>query len=162
MRRVRRAASAAALAFALALFGCEKIDRNMWDSPAFKPQSDPVRLPPEASVPTKGRERIPAPGEAAALKNPVASEEGAVARGKELYGIFCVPCHGESGAGDGPVGRKFVPTPADLRAGGPFARLPDGSLFLIITSGLGGMPPFRADLDPRERWMIVSYLRTLK
>ncbi|MBI5576718.1 MAG: cytochrome c [Deltaproteobacteria bacterium] len=153
------------LVFAIAavlLFGCEKIDRNMWDNPAFKPQEDPVRLPPKDSIPTKGREQIPSMAEARELKNPVEPTEWALLQGKELFGIHCVPCHGISGAGDGPVGKKYVPTPADLRPGSRGARHSDGELFAVISSGYGGMPAYRADLSPSERWHIVAYLRTLK
>ncbi|PWB67139.1 MAG: menaquinol oxidoreductase [Deltaproteobacteria bacterium] len=147
---------------ALLLPACEKIDRNMWDNPAFKPQEEPVRLPPRDSIPTKGRERIPSMAEAASLKNPVSPTEGNLSKGKELFGIFCVPCHGDSGKGDGPVGKKYVPTPADLGPSGHGAHHPDGTLFVVISNGAGGMPSFRADLAPVERWQIVAYLRTLK
>ena len=152
----------AALVLACALAGCEKIDRNMWDNPAFRPQEEPVRLPPADSVPTKGISRVPPMGEAAGLKIPVAPSDGARLEGKTLYGIHCAPCHGDSGAGDGLVGKKYVPAPADVRAGGPFGKLPDGVLFVIISDGLGGMPPFRADLSPDERWKIVIHLRALR
>lgn len=147
---------------AFLLPGCERIDRDMWDSPAFKAQEAPVRLPPEGSVPTKGKERIPSPAEARALRNPVKTTDWTLSQGKELFGIFCTPCHGVSGAGDGPVAGKFVPTPVNLRPGSRVAKLSDGELFLVLTAGSGGMPAFRADLSPGERWKIVSYLRTLK
>jgi len=143
---------------------CEKIDRNMWESPAFRSQEAPVRHPPEDSVPTKGLEHTPKPGtpEATALKNPEKTTEFSLLAGKELYGIYCAPCHGESGKGDGPVAKKFVPTPADISAAGHGAHHPDGDLFAVITHGRGGMPPFRSDLSARERWLVVAYLRTLK
>ena len=158
----RRLPLAAALAAALLLAGCEKIDRNMWDNPAFRPQEEPVRLPPADSVPTKGISRVPAMGEAAGLKNPVTPSDRARLEGKALYGIHCAPCHGDSGAGDGLVGKKYVPAPADVRANGPFGKLPDGVLFVIISDGLGGMPAFRADLSPDERWKVVIHLRALR
>jgi len=146
------------------LAGCEKLDRNMYDNPAFRPQEEPVRLPPAGSVPTKGLEHTPKPGtpEAAALKNPERVTEFSLLTGKELYGIYCTPCHGESGKGDGPVARKFVPTPADISATGHGAHHPDGDLFAVVTHGLNGMPPFRSDLTAKERWLVVAWLRTLK
>ncbi len=150
------------LAGAAAFTACERIDRNMWDNPAFKPQAEPVRLPPKDSVPTKGIERVPPLAEASRLASPVKGTESELLRGKELYGIFCVPCHGESGAGDGPVGKKYVPTPADLRPGSPAVKRSDGEIFVILSSGLGGMPAFRADLSPGDRWRIVAHVRTLK
>jgi mono/diheme cytochrome c family protein len=100
--------------------------------------------------------------EAVKLKNPVEPTEWNLSKGKELYGIFCVPCHGVSGKGDGPVGKKYVPTPADLRSSAHGAHHSDGERFVVISSGAGGMPAFRADLTPGERWQIVRYLRTLK
>ncbi len=148
---------------AIALFqGCEKLDRNMFDNPAFKPQEEPIRLPPEGSIPVKGKERIPSIAEAKTMKNPVEPTEQALLKGKESYGIFCFPCHGASGKGDGPVGKKYVPTPADISPSGHGARHSDGELFVVISNGAGGMPAFRADLTPTERWQIVAFLRTLK
>jgi mono/diheme cytochrome c family protein len=153
-----------AVFFATALLsGCEKLDRNMYDNPAFRPQEEPVRLPPAGSIPTKGLEHTPMPGapEAAALKNPEKVTEFSLLTGKELFGIYCTPCHGASGKGDGPVARKFVPTPVDISSTG-FGMAPEGMLFAIVSHGLNGMPPFRADLTARERWLVVAYVKTLK
>ena len=163
MRRL--AALAAGLALGVALLpACEKLDRNMYDNPAFLPQEEPVRLPPASSVPTKGRENVPAPGSAAAaaLSSPEKVDDFSFLTGKELYGIYCAPCHGASGKGDGPVAKKFVPTPADISAAGPGSRRPEGELFAVVTHGKNGMPPFRADLSPKERWLVVAYLKALK
>ena len=154
---------AAAVVAVATLPACEKIDRNMWDNPAFRPQEEPVRLPPEGSVPTKGLEHTPKPGtpEAGALKNPEKMTGFSLLTGKELYGIYCTPCHGDHGKGDGPVAKKFVPTPVDISGTG-FGMAPDGMLFAIVTHGWNGMPPFRSDLTEKERWLVISYLRTLK
>ncbi len=147
---------------ALLLPACEKIDRDMYDSPSFKAQEEPVRLPPADSVPTKGKERIPPLTEASGLANPIKADDWTLFQGKELYGIFCAPCHGESGAGDGPVGKKYLPPPADIRHSAHGGHHSDGEFFVIISKGIGGMPAFRADLSPEERWKIVHHLRTLK
>jgi len=145
------------------LAGCEKLDRNMYDNPAFRPQEEPVRLPPADSVPTKGLEHTPMPGtpEAAALRNPEKVTESSLRTGKELFGIYCTPCHGASGKGDGPVAKKFVPTPVDISGTG-FGMAPEGLLFAIVTHGMNGMPPFRSDLTVKERWLVVGYVKTLK
>lgn len=155
---------AAAVVAVTALPACEKIDRNMWENPAYRPQEEPVRLPPEGSVPTKGLEHTPKPGtpEAAALKNPEKATDSSLLTGKELFGVYCVPCHGASGKGDGPVAKKFVPTPADISGAGHGSHPPDGDLFAVVTHGRGGMPPFRSDLTAKERWQVVAYLRMLK
>lgn len=149
-------------AAALFLPACEKMDRDMYDNPAFRAQEEPVRLPPADSIPTKGRTRIPPLTEASRLANPVEPTDWTLVEGKELFGIFCTPCHGETGAGDGPVGKKYVPTPSDIRPTGHGGHHSDGELFVILSKGIGGMPAFRADLSPEERWKIVLYVRTLK
>ena len=133
-------------------------------NPAYRPQEEPVRLPPEGSVPTKGLERTPKPGtpEAAALKNPEKATESSLLAGKELFGIYCAPCHGASGKGDGPVAKKFVPTPVDISGAGHRDAPSRRELFAVVTHGRGGMPPFRSDLTAKERWLVVAYLRTLK
>ena len=161
MRRLLPAAVDVALAL---LAGCEKLDRNMYDNPAFRPQEEPVRLPPADSVPTKGRGTVPLPGTAAAaaLVNPEKVTDFTLLTGKELYGIHCTPCHGESGKGDGPIAEMFVPTPVDISAAVRGAHHPDGDLFAVLTHGKNGMPAFHGDLNPRERWLVIAYMRTLK
>ncbi len=161
--RVRLLSLLAAVTLAAGILqACERIDRNMWDNPAFKPQEEPVRLPPKDSIPTKGIEHIPSRAMVANMKNPVEPTEWNLSKGKELFRIFCAPCHGASGAGDGPVGKKYIPTPADLRPGSHGSHHSDGEFFAVISNGSGGMPAFRADLAPTERWHIVAYLRLLK
>jgi len=162
---VRKVRFFLAVALALALSaGCEKLDRNMYDNPAFRPQEEPVRLPPTGSVPTKGLEHVPLPGtpEAAALVNPEKVSDFTLLTGKELFGIYCTPCHGAAGKGDGPVGKKFVPTPVDISATGHASHHPEGDLYAVLTHGKNGMPPYRGDLTARERWLVVAYLKTLK
>jgi mono/diheme cytochrome c family protein len=134
----------------------------MWDNPAFGPQKAPVRLPPEGSVPTKGIEPRPTMAQAASLANPVAGSAPDIARGKALFAIFCAPCHGESAKGDGPVGVKLAMRPPDLSPAGRAARLPDGALFATIGNGTDVMPSLAAELDPKARWQVVAWLRTLK
>ncbi len=157
-----RLPAAILLAVLVAVPACEKIDRNMWDNPAHKAQEEAVLLPPADSVPTKGLAHVPTFAEAPALANPLKPTERNLSNGKELFRIHCTPCHGVSGKGDGPVGKKFRPTPADLRRSSPVGHFPDGQIFVIISRGLGRMPAFRADITPTDRWEIISYLRTLK
>lgn len=82
-------------------------------------------------------------------------------RGRERFGIFCTPCHGLAGDGDGIVVARGFPSPPSLHA----ARLrqaPDGHLYQVVTNGLGDMYPFAAQLDPGERWAVVGYVRALQ
>jgi cytochrome c553 len=82
-------------------------------------------------------------------------------RGRERFGIFCAACHGEDGYGQGIVVRRGFPAPPSLHE----ARLreaPAGHLFDVITHGTGRMYPQADQLEPRERWAIVAYLRALQ
>jgi mono/diheme cytochrome c family protein len=143
-------------------------DQDMVDQPSAKPQESAAPAPPN-SVPTTGRETLPAPttekelfkakDAAAALRNPVPASAESVARGASLYRINCVVCHGEQGFGDGPVGRKFVdPSPVDLNK--PYTQdQADGQLFFTLTRGRVAMPFYRDALSQQERWDVINYLR---
>ncbi len=89
-------------------------------------------------------------------------------RGRERFDIYCGPCHGESGRGDGMVARRAASLgegtwtqPSDLTAETTVAR-PVGELFDIITRGIRKMPPYAAQIPTEDRWAIVAYLRALQ
>jgi S-disulfanyl-L-cysteine oxidoreductase SoxD len=144
-------------------------DQDMVDQPTAKPQESPAPPPPPNSVPTTGRENLPAPttekelfkakDEAAALQNPVAATAESVARGAYLYEINCLVCHGKEGRGDGPVGRKFDPSPVDLNKDYTQSQA-DGQLFFTLTRGRVAMPFYRDALSREERWDVINYLRS--
>ncbi len=93
--------------------------------------------------------------------NPVAPDAVSLQRGAILFNIHCVVCHGENGAGDGPIADKFDdPKPAEL-AGTRVTSLEDGEVFLEISRGFGTMMPMSENLTARERWDVVNYVRQL-
>jgi mono/diheme cytochrome c family protein len=82
-------------------------------------------------------------------------------RGESRFRIFCAPCHGEAGYGDGViVQRGFTPPPSfhtdALRAA------PVGHYFQVATNGFGAMPSYAAQLAPADRWAVVAYIRALQ
>lgn len=82
-------------------------------------------------------------------------------RGRERFNIFCTPCHGWSGDGDGiVVQRGFRPPPSyhtdRLR------QAPVGHFFSVITNGFGAMYPYGYRILPRDRWAIIAYIRALQ
>ena len=82
-------------------------------------------------------------------------------RGQERYRIFCTPCHGELGDGQGMiVKRGFTPPPsfADER----LRKEPLGHFFQVITHGHGVMYSYSARVPPRDRWAIAAYIRALQ
>jgi len=91
-----------------------------------------------------------------------------LARGRERYGIFCAPCHGLSGHGDGMVARRAErlqegtwTAPSSLHAEAVRAR-PVGEIFDTITGGIRTMPAHGSQIPPGDRWAIVAYVRALQ
>jgi mono/diheme cytochrome c family protein len=83
-----------------------------------------------------------------------------VQRGGELFVIYCTPCHGPGGKGDGPVSTKFVP-PADLSNPDLQKGRTDGYWQSYLSAGGAVMPSYAEALSAEERWHVVNYLRTL-
>ena len=94
------------------------------------------------------------------LHNPLDSSKEIVAKGKELFLIYCVHCHGESGQGDGPVGKVFLGVPAYNV--GRVKELPEGQIFHTITMGRGRMMSHASQVSVEERWKIVRYVQVLQ
>jgi mono/diheme cytochrome c family protein len=87
-------------------------------------------------------------------------------RGQERFNIYCSPCHGESGNGQGMVATRAreVPTsgwnaPTDVNAA---ALQPHGQIFNTITHGIRQMPAYGPQIPPEDRWAIVLYVRALQ
>ena len=95
--------------------------------------------------------------------NPIPPNVDSIAAGELLYAENCFPCHGTTGAGDGPVGRTLNPPPADLTLHTQPGVHPDGRLYNWITNGFQDsvMPAFSEKLTDDERWHLVNYIRTL-
>ncbi len=93
------------------------------------------------------------------LANPVLRSEESVERGEALFARNCVSCHGEQGAGDGPLADTLPAPPANFTVHVPFH--PDGVLFAWITDGIRGtgMPAWSPQLSDQERWDLVNFLR---
>lgn len=92
------------------------------------------------------------------LKNPIERTDEVVAKGKELYGMFCVHCHGKTGQGDGSLVErdKFPPLPVKFKEG---LDISEGKMFHSVTYGKGLMGPHSSQLNQRERWEIIHYIR---
>ena len=83
-----------------------------------------------------------------------------LARGRERYNISCLPCHGRLGDGKGVVS-SFELSPANITTA-DFAFLPDGALYHVIGEGFRTMKGYKANLDIRDRWAVVAYVRALQ
>ena len=92
---------------------------------------------------------------------PVAVTPALLRRGQQRYGIYCTPCHGQTGRGDGMVVQRGYRRPPSFH----IDRLRNektGYFFDVITSGFGAMPDYAAQVTVADRWAIVAYLRALQ
>lgn len=104
---------------------------------------------------------------ATTLPKQIEVDEATMALGKQQFGIYCAPCHGYSGDGNGMVHRRaetlgqgWVP-PSNLHQ--EYLRtMPAGEIFNTITNGVRNMQGYGAQIDADERWAIVLYLRALQ
>jgi mono/diheme cytochrome c family protein len=84
-----------------------------------------------------------------------------VERGQQRFNVYCSPCHDRTGNGNGMVPQRGFRHPPSYHT--DFLRqVPNGFIFDIITSGFGAMPDYAAQIPPRDRWAIVSYVRALQ
>jgi mono/diheme cytochrome c family protein len=169
------------------LIGCDKKSPeweyfpDMYDSPAREAQEfDPTapnkvggRLPVEGSVPMEftpyeyGGPNLD-DQKVKDLKVPesIKLTEANLKRGENQFQVFCYPCHGPQGEGNGPVigppgGGKFNYSP-NMNIHGTYAYLNDGQIYHVITNGNGQMPAYASMISEEDRWKIVLYVRKLK
>jgi len=88
-----------------------------------------------------------------------------LARGKERYEIYCTPCHGYTGDGNGMVVQREMKKAAshtdDPRLLDP-AQSPPGYFFDVITNGFGVMYSYATRINPEDRWAVVAYIKALQ
>lgn len=93
--------------------------------------------------------------------DPQAKLNASIRRGGQVYGVFCVSCHGPKGAGDGPVAQRGFPPPPPLPTG-KSVKMKDGQLFHILTYGQGSMSSMAAQLNRDQRWDVINYVRSMQ
>jgi hypothetical protein len=84
-----------------------------------------------------------------------------MARGRERFDIFCSPCHGRTGNGDGMIvrrGYRRPPTYHDDR----LRNAPIGHFVDVMANGFGAMPDYSEQVEARDRWAIAAYIRALQ
>lgn len=86
-----------------------------------------------------------------------------IIEGYRRFEIYCAVCHGRTGVGDGPVVERRVgmPQPPDLSSAAVIA-LSDGEIFNVISHGRRNMPAYAKQINVRDRWAIISYVRSLQ
>jgi mono/diheme cytochrome c family protein len=84
-----------------------------------------------------------------------------VARGRDRYDIYCVPCHGIAGFSDGvTVARGMLQPPSFHEQ--RLREEPLGHLYDVMTNGIRNMAPYRSQISVEDRWAIAVYIRALQ
>jgi mono/diheme cytochrome c family protein len=170
------------LAVLAVLAGCERAKQDMYDQPRYKTfaasslfaDGASARTPPAGTQPrargafadsTGGRKGGAAVQDDIAAEtaqaNPYPVDLRLLERGRERYMIYCLPCHGPVGDGDGLVVRRGFPAPPTYHQ--PRLReVPDRHVYDVITQGYGVMVPYADRIEPADRWAIVAFVRALQ
>jgi mono/diheme cytochrome c family protein len=82
-------------------------------------------------------------------------------RGQERFNIYCAPCHGQDGSGNGSVTSRGWFKPANF-SNERVVAYADGRIFDIMTNGYNTMPSYKEQLSETDRWAIVAYIRALQ
>jgi len=134
---------------------------DMVETPA-RHADEVLLMPPEGSLSTTGEVTQSRFQAAMSLRNPLSDDAATLESGERLFEIYCQPCHGTAGQGDGTVASYFtLRPPADL-TGTKVRAQTDGYIYATIRDGGGSMPPLGGSLSQRERWAVVMYLRSLQ
>lgn len=82
-------------------------------------------------------------------------------RGQQRYDIYCLPCHGVTGDGDGIVVERGFPAPPSYHIG-RLREAPVGHFFDVMTHGYGVMYSYASRVSPEDRWAVAAYIRALQ
>ena len=100
-------------------------------------------------------------GTALVTANPLPVTSALVHRGRQRFDIYCAPCHGRAGRGDGIVVRRGYRAPSSFHVD-RLRSQPDGYFYDVITNGFATMPDYAAQIPVQDRWAIVAYVRALQ
>jgi mono/diheme cytochrome c family protein len=157
----------------LAAAGCSRLD--MQDQPKYRPQrpSDffadgrSERQPLEGTVARGALNEDTAfyQGKDASGKDidtfPIAVDRAVLQRGQGRFDIYCAPCHGRVGNGLGMIVRRGFKQPPSYHID-RLREAPVGHYYDVISNGYGAMQDYAMQLQPRDRWAIIAYIRALQ
>ena len=92
---------------------------------------------------------------------PIPITRADIERGRERFNIYCTPCHGRLGDGNGMVVLRGYRQAASYYSD-KLMKAPVGHFFDVMTNGFGAMPSYASRVQPDDRWRIVAYIRALQ
>jgi hypothetical protein len=84
-----------------------------------------------------------------------------IERGQQRFNAYCTPCHGRLGDGLGMIVRRGFRRPPSYHID-RLRKVPHGYIYDVITNGFGAMQDYSAQIQPRDRWAVVAYVRALQ
>ncbi len=144
---------ASVMALGLALAAC--------DNMANQPKRLPYELPRDSS---EALHRLPPAHIVARDERPVPRPpvtEALLLRGQQRFDIYCAPCHGRDGSGDGMIVQRGFPAPPSYHID-RLREAPVEHFFDVITDGYGAMYSYAQRVSPADRWAIIAYIRALQ
>lgn len=114
-----------------------------------------------AQHPPKGTVSQAEPAWRKALADPPPVTEALLERGHQRFDIYCAPCHGLDGDGDGIIVQRGFPPPPSYHSAALMAA-PASHFLDVIANGYGVMYPYGDRVAPADRWAIIAYIRALQ
>ena len=95
---------------------------------------------------------------------PMPLTKALIDRGEERFNIFCSPCHGRLGNGQGMIAQRgfSIRRPVGNYHTPRLRKMPVGYLYDVITNGYGTMYGYASRIEPQDRWAVVAYVRALQ
>lgn len=159
------------LAVCIALAGCneELLRQDMANQPKYRPQTPSdffgdgrSERPLIENTVARGSiesDELIVPKDSNAFPVPV--NEALLERGEARYKIYCTPCHGLQGDGNGMIVDRGMKRPPSYHID-RLRQSPNGYYFDVITNGFGSMYSYSAQIPPKDRWAIIAYVRALQ
>jgi len=92
---------------------------------------------------------------------PIPIAKADIERGQNRFNVYCTPCHGRDGDGDGMVVLRGFRQPPSYYSD-KLRQAPVGHFFDVITNGFGSMPSYASRVIPDDRWRVIAYIRALQ
>lgn len=100
-------------------------------------------------------------GGAEVTEMPFPVDEKVLDRGEQRFNIYCAPCHGRTGEGNGMVVQRGYKQAASYHID-RLRQAPAGYFFEVVSNGFGAMPDYRAQITVEDRWRIIAHVRVLQ
>jgi mono/diheme cytochrome c family protein len=100
-------------------------------------------------------------GDADAPAFPFEIDSAVMERGQERFNIYCSPCHGRTGDGNGMIVQRGYRHPPSFHID-RLRQAPPGHIFDVITNGFGAMPDYAVEVRVQDRWAIAAYIQALQ